>query len=545
MERMTMVDHTGQQLGNYRLVRLLGRGGFAEVYLGQHIRLNTQAAIKVRYEQFSKDDAEEFLKEAQTIANLVHPHIVRIFDFDVHEGMPFLVMDYAPNGTLRQRYPKNTRVPLETIVSNVKQVADALQYAHDEKFMHRDIKPENLLLGRRDDILLSDFGLALVAQSTRQQSLQELGGTAYYMAPEQLRGKPRPASDQYALGIIVYEWLTGVRPFNGTFSEVASQHIFEPPPPIHEKLPSISPPIEEVVMTALAKDPHQRFASVRSFANALEQASKAENSFTFASPANQLPVSPPQPSNAAQNKQQPPPLPNYAETAQPAQNYQQPAPPSNYPGAAQPIQPNYAQQSPANSNPHVHDQPVYFQTAPSPENVTSDGPFASGPFPPQMPVARQAEATSDQYSAPYSQSIAQPRQKKPRTGLIISIVVLLLLLVGGGIGAYIYFTSSTPEKTLSAVCTALINNDPQGYFNLESRHEQSQMNQAAVNQLFQQLSSSSVGGVKSCNYSNVKQNGSNVTAVVTITTGNTSFKPTPATFTLVDENGTWKVDSTS
>ena len=208
-----MVDHTGQQLGNYRLVRLLGRGGFAEVYLGEHIRLNTQAAIKVRYEQFEKDDAEQFLKEAQTIANLVHPHIVRIFDFDVHDGVPFLVMEYAPNGTLRQRYPKNTRVPLETIISHIKQITDALQYAHDEKFIHRDIKPDNMLLGRRDDILLSDFGLALVAQSTRLQSLQELGGTAYYMAPEQLRGKPRQASDQYALGIVVYEWLTGERPF--------------------------------------------------------------------------------------------------------------------------------------------------------------------------------------------------------------------------------------------------------------------------------------------------------------------------------------------
>ncbi|HEY6540257.1 MAG TPA: serine/threonine-protein kinase, partial [Ktedonobacteraceae bacterium] len=282
-----MVDHTGQQLGNYQLVRLLGRGGFAEVYLGEHVRLKSQAAIKVRYEQFSKDDAEEFLKEAQTIANLVHPHIVRIFDFDVHEGVPFLVMEYAPNGTLRQRYPKNTRVPLETIISNVKQVADALQYAHDEKFMHRDIKPENLLLGRRDDILLSDFGLALVAQSTRQQSLQELSGTAYYMAPEQLRGKPRPASDQYALGVVVYEWLTGMRPFTGSFSEVASQHMFEPPPPLRDKLPSISPTIEEVVMTALAKDPHQRFASVRSFANALEQASQVSASFPGANLVNQ------------------------------------------------------------------------------------------------------------------------------------------------------------------------------------------------------------------------------------------------------------------
>jgi serine/threonine protein kinase len=330
-ERMTMADHTGQQLGNYRLVRLLGRGGFAEVYLGEHIRLNTQAAIKVRYEQFGQDDAEQFLKEAQTIANLVHPHIVRIFDFDVSDGMPFLVMDYAPNGTLRQRYPKNTRLPLETIISNIKQITDGLQYAHDEKFIHRDIKPDNMLLGRRDDILLSDFGLALVAQSTRQQSLQELGGTAYYMAPEQLRGKPRQASDQYALGIVVYEWLTGERPFNGSFSEVASQHIFEAPPSIHEKLPSVSPAVEEVVMTALAKDPHQRFGSVRSFANALEQASKVSGSFPGMGLLSQPPAVPPPPANPDQSYQQPPVLP--ANPAQPVQPEQ--------PVTAQPAHTNY------------------------------------------------------------------------------------------------------------------------------------------------------------------------------------------------------------
>lgn len=269
-----MADRTGQRLGNYRLARLLGRGGFAEVYLGEHARLETEAAIKVLYTQFDGDDAEYFLQEARTVAHLIHPHIVRIFDFDVQDSVPFLVMDYAPNGTLRHRHPKGSRVPLETIVSYIKQVADALQYAHDEKLIHRDIKPENMLVGRRDDILLSDFGIALIAQSTRMQSTQEVIGTAFYMAPEQLQGKPRIASDQYALGVVVYEWLTGDRPFHGSFSEIASQHMFVPPPSMREKLPSIPPAVEEVVMTALAKDPHQRFGSVRAFATALEQASQ-------------------------------------------------------------------------------------------------------------------------------------------------------------------------------------------------------------------------------------------------------------------------------
>jgi len=518
-----MADHTGQQLGNYRLVRLLGRGGFAEVYLGEHIRLNTQAAIKVRYEQFGQDDAEQFLKEAQTIANLVHPHIVRIFDFDVFDGMPFLVMDYAPNGTLRQRYPKNTRVPLEIIVSHIRQITDGLQYAHDEKFIHRDIKPDNMLLGRRDDILLSDFGLALVAQSTRQQSLQDLGGTAYYMSPEQLRGKPRQASDQYALGVVVYEWLTGERPFNGSFSEVASQHIFEAPPPIHEKLPSISPAVEEVVMTALAKDPHQRFASVRSFANALEQASKVMNSFPGMGLLTQPPVIPPPPTNPAQINQQPPannPAP--AQPVQPAQTViAQPARPIDT-EKDQPAPPDYTQQAPISTGANGNAQPVYTPTEWQPKG-----------------------ATSDHYSTPVSQSVAAPAQKKRRTGLIIGLIAALVLLAGAAIGGYYYINQSTPEKTLSAACAALTGNDPQGFFNQLSTHAQSQTTEANIAQQFQQFQSSQVGGVKNCTFTNVQQNGTSATARVTLTFGNASVQPQALNFTLVNENGTWKVDSTA
>src|SRR5437868_5849331 len=115
-----MTDRLGQQLGNYRLTRLLGRGGFAEVYLGEHQRLKTQAAIKVLHTHLTDDDVVSFLKEARTIAYLEHSHIVRVLDFDVEEGTPFLVMSYAPNGNLRQRHPKGTILPLDTILSYVK-----------------------------------------------------------------------------------------------------------------------------------------------------------------------------------------------------------------------------------------------------------------------------------------------------------------------------------------------------------------------------------------------------------------------------------------
>src|SRR5437899_1367888 len=266
-----MAGLEGQQLGNYRLVSLLGQGGYAEVYLGQHVRLNQQAAIKVLHAHLTGSEAEHFQQEAQTVATLVHPGIIRVFDYDVQEDVPFLVMDYASNGTLRRRYPKGRLVPLPVIVSSVKQVADALQYAHDQKFIHRDVKPENMLLGRRQEVLLSDFGIATIAHSTSSLSTSAEGtsGTLAYMAPEQIERHARPGRDQYALGVVVYEWLCGERPFGGSVSELIAQHLSMPPPPLREHLPTIPPEVEQVVLRALAKEPKARFASVLDFASAL------------------------------------------------------------------------------------------------------------------------------------------------------------------------------------------------------------------------------------------------------------------------------------
>jgi serine/threonine protein kinase len=265
-------DHTGEQVGNYRLIRLLGRGGFADVYLGEHIYLKTHAAIKMLQTRLASTDMEDFLREARMIANLKHPHIVRVIDFGVENGIPFLVMDYAPNGTLRDHHPKGSRLPLLGIAQYVLEVGSALQYAHDHKLIHRDVKPENMLVGSDFHVMLSDFGIAIATQSSRYESAHEVVGTAAYMAPEQLQGKPMPASDQYSLAIIVYEWICGERPFRGSFVELYGQQIFMPPQPLHEIMPTISPDVEEVVFKALSKEPGQRFAKVISFANAFLQA---------------------------------------------------------------------------------------------------------------------------------------------------------------------------------------------------------------------------------------------------------------------------------
>jgi len=287
-----MADRLGQQFGNYRLVALLGQGGYAEVYLGQHVRLTLQAAIKVLHAHLTDQEAEHFYQEAETIAKLTHPSIVRILDFDVQEGVPFLVMDYAPNGSLRRCYPRGHVVPLPQIISSVKQVATALQYAHEQKFIHRDVKPENMLLGRREEVLLSDFGLAALAHSSASFSASGKGtvGTLAYMAPEQIEGHPRAASDQYALGVVVYEWLCGERPFEGSVTEVMVKHLSMPPPPLRERVPMLPAEVEQVVLRALAKDPKQRFDSVVAFAEALEQAGQVALSPTMRLPSEQTQV---------------------------------------------------------------------------------------------------------------------------------------------------------------------------------------------------------------------------------------------------------------
>jgi serine/threonine protein kinase len=269
-----MADLTGHQLGNYRLVRHLGRGAFAEVYLGEHLYLKSEAALKVLRTSLKDEEMERFLKEAQTLVGLRHPNIVRVLEFGVEGDIPFLVIDYAPGGTARSRYPTGSRLPLTTTVAYVKQIAAALQYAHNRGIIHRDVKPENILLDFDQHILLSDFGLALFAPSTELLSTQEGAGTAPYMPPEQLQGKPTFASDQYSLGIVTYEWLCGRRPFEGNYWALINQHVHVAPAPLRQIYHELPAAVETVVLRALAKDPQQRFVSVQAYAFALERASR-------------------------------------------------------------------------------------------------------------------------------------------------------------------------------------------------------------------------------------------------------------------------------
>jgi serine/threonine protein kinase len=279
-----MANFSNDRLGNYRLIRLLGHGGFASVYLGEHLYLKRPAAIKVLRTVLKDKEQARFLEEAKLLANLSHSHIVRVLEFTVakkhtviqnrivKENIPFLVMDYAPGGNLRKSYPEGSMLPPKQITNYINQIANALQYAHDQNIIHRDIKPENFLLNEQQEVMLSDFGLALFAPFPEQLSQQGMAGTVAYSAPEQMRGKPLFASDQYALAIVAYEWLCGQRPFQGIEAEIIMQHFSSPPPRLRDKNPFITRATEEVILRALAKDPQRRYPRIQDFAQALADA---------------------------------------------------------------------------------------------------------------------------------------------------------------------------------------------------------------------------------------------------------------------------------
>lgn len=262
----------GQYLSNYRLIKQLGQGGFATVYLGKHRYLGTLAAIKVLGTQLTADELYRFQREARITAQLKHRHIIRVLDFGKEEDTAFLVIEYAPYQTLRHHHLRGYRLAPARVVAYMKQVAEALQYIHERGIIHQDVKPENMLLGDEHQVLLSDFGISVVAHKTHAVGRQEIVGSLPYMAPEQLRGKPCAASDQYALGVVVYEWLTGRLPFEGSQRGIMHGHLYETPASLRRLVPTLPLAVERVVLKALAKRPEERFGSVQEFAEALEEA---------------------------------------------------------------------------------------------------------------------------------------------------------------------------------------------------------------------------------------------------------------------------------
>lgn len=258
-------------LGKYRLLRELGQGGFATVYLAVHVLLEMPVAIKVLRQPLASAHHAQFLDEARMLARLEHPAIIRLRDFDIEDEIPFLVLDFAAGGTFRQHCPSGHRLSLEQVLPLVEQLAAGLDYAASQGVVHRDIKPENILVRQRR-VVLSDFGIATMKNLTAIP--EQAAGTWSYVAPEQIQGVSLPACDQYSLAVCVYEWLSGAPPFTAEEkAELLEQHRSATPPSLCAQVPSLSPAIDEVVLRALAKKPEDRFPTVGAFAAALKLAS--------------------------------------------------------------------------------------------------------------------------------------------------------------------------------------------------------------------------------------------------------------------------------
>ena len=310
----------GQQLDEYKLIRLLGRGGMARVYEATDSRLGRQVAIKVIDAPYREEDSyrERFMREAKAIAQLEHPNIVRLYRYGEVDGLFYIAMQFVQGQDLLDRLARVTSqgqlLENHETLYIVDQVCQALDYVHSKGVIHRDIKPSNILLDDNDHVLLSDFGLAMT-DATQTQG--EIFGSPYYIAPEQAISSASavPQSDLYALGTILYQMVTGKRPFEADNAlSLAMMHTSEPPTPPRQIRPSISPAVERVILRAMAKEPRQRYTSGEALATALREAFEPQRSDTPSPPpVAELPKRPLPPTPAAVINQSalktaPPPL---------------------------------------------------------------------------------------------------------------------------------------------------------------------------------------------------------------------------------------------
>ncbi len=276
----TMEDLTGKQLGPYQIIAPLGEGGMASVYKAYQPSMEREVAVKVLPRQYSTSPEylARFKLEARLLARLQHPHILPVFDFGESDGYTFIAMPMIAGGTLKNLMTGKP-MPLERAVLVVSQVGDALDYAHTSGLVHRDIKPSNVLIDDRGNCLLMDFGIArMVEATTRLTQAGGVIGTPIYMSPEQSAGQQIDArSDIYALGVVLFELVTGRAPYNAeTPLAVMFKHVNDPLPLPRKLNPALPEAIEHVLLKALAKRPGDRYQSMGEFVRALQRAAQPD-----------------------------------------------------------------------------------------------------------------------------------------------------------------------------------------------------------------------------------------------------------------------------
>jgi eukaryotic-like serine/threonine-protein kinase len=274
-----MTNIIGQSIQHYHILEQLGEGGMAIVYKAYDTRLERAVAVKVirAQRELSAEVLKRFAREARALARLSHPNIVKVLDYGEYEGLPFLVMEYLPGGTLKERMDKAPGRPVnwQAAARLLVPIAAALEAAHKENIIHRDVKPSNILIGANNQPMLTDFGIAKILDGEETTELTATGvgiGTPRYMAPEQGMGRADERADIYALGTIFYELVTGKPPYQGdTPLAILLKKNSDPLPRPKSLVPNLPDSVEAILVKALARLPENRYQSMSAFRLALEK----------------------------------------------------------------------------------------------------------------------------------------------------------------------------------------------------------------------------------------------------------------------------------
>ncbi len=278
---VSQFDLTGRALGEFQVLRRIGKGGMAEVYLADQTTLQRQVAIKVLRPEFLEDATyvKRFRHEATAAGGLNHPNIVQVYSIGEQDGMQYIAQEYVRGGNLRDFMRKKGPLELPIALFIMKQVAAALQVAGPAGIVHRDIKPENILLTKKGEAKVADFGLAQLTQHGERVALTQVGvtmGTPLYMSPEQVAGKSIDhRSDQYSFGAMAYHMLAGKPPYTGeTALAIAVQHLNETPKPIQELRPDLPAPVCKLIQKLMAKRKEDRYPDAQAFLNEIKSLQK-------------------------------------------------------------------------------------------------------------------------------------------------------------------------------------------------------------------------------------------------------------------------------
>ena len=272
----------GQKINDrYEIIKTIGEGGMANVYLANDTILDRKVAIKVLRGDLSNDEKfiRRFKREALSVSNLSHPNIVEVYDVGEEDGNYYIVMEYIEGKTLKQLLQKRGALTLNEVIDIMTQLTDGLAHAHEAYIIHRDIKPQNIMIEDNGLVKITDFGIAMALNSTQLTQTNSVMGSVHYLPPEQANGKGSTVkSDIYSLGILMYELLTGSVPFKGdTAVEIALNHMKEKIPSIRKQNPTIPQSVENIVLKATAKNPKNRYDNVRDMYKDLQTALQRDN----------------------------------------------------------------------------------------------------------------------------------------------------------------------------------------------------------------------------------------------------------------------------